>query len=87
MRSAHGRGDARSRPTPGVLMHISPLEGALNADSVLAARWRIIAGGGEEMCAGRPDYERLVAAQSRLSVCAQLRDRRAAASDALRAVK
>ena len=61
-------------PDVQVLVEISRLEGALNADSVLVARWRIYNRTGAEIRtastkvsepSGR-DYESLVAAQSRL---------------------
>ena len=55
-------------------MDISRLEGKIGADSVLAARWRILGRSGEEVTMGvahltepsGSDYESLVAAQSRL---------------------
>jgi uncharacterized protein len=61
-------------PDAQVLVEITRLEGALNADSVLAARWRIVGRSGTEARAGTSqltessgkDYESLVAAQSRL---------------------
>ena len=61
-------------PDAQVLVEISRLEGALNADSVLTARWRIVGRTGAEVRAGASqlseasgkDYESLVAAQSRL---------------------
>ena len=61
-------------PDAQVLVEISQLEGALNADSTLTARWRILGRNGTEVRAGTSrlkepsggDYESLVAAQSRL---------------------
>jgi hypothetical protein len=61
-------------PDAQVVVEISQLDGALNGDSVLAARWRILGRTGEEVRSGTsrhtepsgPDYESLVAAQSRL---------------------
>ena len=61
-------------PDAQVLVEISRLEGALNAESVLAARWRILDRSGAEVRSGSsrltepsgPSYESLVNAQSRL---------------------
>ena len=61
-------------PDAQVLVEISRLEGALNAESVLAARWRILDHSGAEVRSGSsrltepsgPSYESLVNAQSRL---------------------
>jgi uncharacterized lipoprotein YmbA len=61
-------------PDAQVLVEISQLEGALNADSKLTARWRILGRNGTEVRAGTSrltepsggDYESLVAAHSRL---------------------
>jgi uncharacterized protein len=66
-----GRGFA---PHAQVLVDVSRLEGALGGESVLAARWRILGPAGDEVGGGTsrfteasgPDYESLVAAQSRL---------------------
>jgi uncharacterized lipoprotein YmbA len=77
-------------PDAQVLVEISRLEGALDAESVLTARWRILGRTGDEVRTGTsrlsepsgPDYESLVAAQSRL-LAALSRD----IADALRDVK
>ncbi len=61
-------------PDAQVIVEISRLEGAVGGESVLAARWRILSRSGEEVTMGTarltepsgPDYESLVAAQSRL---------------------
>ena len=61
-------------PDAQVLVEITQLEGALNANSVLTARWRILGRSGTEVRAGTSrlsepsgkDYESLVAAHSRL---------------------
>jgi uncharacterized lipoprotein YmbA len=61
-------------PDAQVLVEITQLEGALNANTVLAARWRILGRSGTEVRAGTSrlsessgkDYESLVAAHSRL---------------------
>jgi len=61
-------------PDAQVIVDISRLEGKIGADSVLAARWRILGRSGEEVTMGvahltepsGSDYESLVAAQSRL---------------------
>ena len=61
-------------PDAQVIVDISRLEGKVGADSVLAARWRILGRSGEEVTMGvarltepsGSDYESLVAAQSRL---------------------
>jgi len=61
-------------PDAQVLVEITQLEGALNADTTLTARWRILGRAGAEVRAGTSrlsepsgrDYESLVAAHSRL---------------------
>jgi uncharacterized lipoprotein YmbA len=61
-------------PDAQVLVEVTQLEGALNANSVLSARWRILGRSGTEVRAGTSrfsepsgkDYESLVAAHSRL---------------------
>lgn len=61
-------------PDAQVLVEVTQLEGALNTNSVLSARWRILGRSGTEVRAGTSrlsepsgkDYESLVAAHSRL---------------------
>jgi hypothetical protein len=61
-------------PDVQIVVEVSQLEGALGGDAVLAARWRVVARGGDEMTTGTTrlreaagaDYESLVAAHSRL---------------------
>ena len=82
-------------PEAQVLVEISRLEGALNADSVLTARWRILGRGGSEVRAGTSqlrepsgrDYESLVAAQSRLLGALSRDIAEALRTEALRAAK
>jgi uncharacterized lipoprotein YmbA len=79
-------------PDAQVLVDISRLEGALGGESVLAARWRVLNRAGEEVAMGTarfsepsgPDYESLVAAQSRL-VAALSRDIAAAVRSGVQA--
>jgi len=82
-------------PDAQVLVEISRLEGALNADSVLTARWRILGRAGAEVRAGTSqlrepsgrDFESLVAAQSRLLGALSRDIAEALRAEALRAAK
>jgi len=82
-------------PDAQVLVEISRLEGALNADSVLAARWHIFNRTGAEVRAGNSrvseasgsSYESLVAAQSRLLGALSRDIAEALRAEALRAEK